>query len=177
MLFRSLVKNRLSFAYRLAYQQTVGDGKVPFYAQPLVITSFLRGSTSQGLGGSKTLRGVLRNRVVGDGFFYGNAELRWKFARFQFINQNFYLAINPFWDFGITTQPVDLNVDVNSLSWGPGFSKSDFFTGEKDKFHHSLCAGLKVAMNENFIVSVDMGKALDEQDGSTGFYIGLNFLF
>ena len=171
----TLVKDNLSFAYRLAYQQTIGDGKVPFYAQPLVITSFLRGSTSQGLGGSRTLRGLLRNRVVGDGFFYGNAELRWKFVRFQLINQNFYLAVNPFWDFGKITQPID--VDQSNVVPGDDFVLSDFFTGEKDKLHHSVGAGLKIAMNENFIISVDMGKALNEQDGNSGFYIGLNFLF
>jgi hypothetical protein len=172
----TIVDQRLSFAYRLAYQQTIGGGRVPFYAQPLVITSFLRGSTSQGLGGSKTLRGILRNRVVGDGFFYGNAELRWKFARFTFLNQNIYLALNPFWDFGMITQPIELGVNTDNLNYGE-FTKADFFTGNDDKFHHSVGAGLKIAMNENFIISVDYGKALDEQDGDTGFYIGLNFLF
>ncbi len=172
----TIIEKNLSFAYRLAYQQTLG-GKAPFYAQPLVITSFLKGSTSQGLGGSKTLRGIARNRVVGDGFLYGNVELRWKFVRFIALNQNIYLALNPFWDFGVITQPIDLGVDVNSLDWGAEFLKTDFFTGEKDKLHHSLGAGLKIAMNENFIISVDMGKALNEQDGNMGFYIGLNFLY
>jgi len=172
----TIIEKNLSFAYRLAYQQTLG-GKAPFYAQPLVITSFLKGSTSQGLGGSKTLRGIARNRVVGDGFLYGNVELRWKFVRFIALNQNIYLALNPFWDFGVITQPIDLGVNVNSLDWGAEFLKTDFFTGEKDKLHHSLGAGLKIAMNENFIISVDMGKALNEQDGNMGFYIGLNFLY
>jgi hypothetical protein len=37
--------------------------------------------TRDGLGGAKTLRGILRNRVTGDDIFYGNAELRWKFFR------------------------------------------------------------------------------------------------
>jgi len=173
----TIIEKNLSFAYRLAYQQTIGSGRVPFYAQPLVITSFLKGTTSQGLGGSKTLRGISRNRVVGDGFFYGNAELRWKFVRFIALNQNIYLAINPFWDFGVITQPVDLNVDINSLDWGSAFEKSDFFTEEKEKLHHSIGAGLKIAMNENFVVSLDIGKALNEQDGNMGVYIGLNFLY
>ena len=38
----------------------------------------LTGATNEGLGGVKTLRGVLRNRVIGDAFFMGNIELRWK---------------------------------------------------------------------------------------------------
>jgi hypothetical protein len=37
--------------------------------------------------------------------------------------------------------------------------------------------GLKIAMNENFIISADIGKALKEQDGGMEFYIGLNYLF
>ena len=43
--------------------------------------------------------------------------------------------------------------------------------------HISTGAGLRVVMNENFIVSADLGKALDPQDGNFEFYIGLNYLF
>jgi len=33
-------------------------------------------------------------------------------------------------------------------------------------------------MNENFVVSVDMGKALDKRDGEgLGVYIKINYLF
>jgi hypothetical protein len=32
-------------------------------------------------------------------------------------------------------------------------------------------------MNENFIIAADFGKAFNEQDGNSGFYIGLNYLF
>jgi hypothetical protein len=32
-------------------------------------------------------------------------------------------------------------------------------------------------MNQNFIVAIDYGKALDKRDGTSGIYIGLNFLF
>ncbi len=37
--------------------------------------------------------------------------------------------------------------------------------------------GLKLAMNENFILSADYGLALNDQDGKSGLYIGLNYLF
>lgn len=173
----TIIEKNLSFAYRLTYQQSLGGGNVPFFAQPLIITSYLRRYVSQGLGGAQTLRGILRHRIVGDGLFYGNAEFRWKITRFQLINQNFYIAINPFWDFGLITKEIDLGKNLNSLDYGDGFEKSDFFTGKKDKLHQSLGAGLKIAMNENFILSVDMGKALNKQDGDSGLYIGLNFLF
>jgi hypothetical protein len=72
----TLIQNDLSFVYRLSYQTRL-SGEVPFFYESQVITSRLTGATSEGLGGSKTLRGVLRNRVIGDGYAMGNFELRW----------------------------------------------------------------------------------------------------
>jgi len=43
--------------------------------------------------------------------------------------------------------------------------------------HYSYGAGLIVAMNENFVISMDYGLAMDKQDGKRGFYMGLNYLF
>ncbi len=170
----TLVKEKLSFAYRAAYQGTLG-GKVPFYAYPLLITSFMKGAYSEGLGGAKTLRGVLRDRVVGRGLIYGNAELRWKFTHFNFLKQNWYIALSGFWDFGMTVQRVKVNTD--NVVPGPGETYADYFSGKKDGLHNSLGAGLHFAMNQNFIIACDWGKALNPQDGDSGLYIGLNFLF
>lgn len=169
----TLIKNDLSFAYRLGYQQTI-FGKVPFYYQSQVIVSTLRGATSEGLGGSKSLRGIWRNRVIGDGFIYGNAELRWKAVRFSFINQNFYIGVNGFADFGRVTDEI-------LFTPNPAFiSQTEFdanFQSGKEKMHYSIGGGLRVVMNENFIIAIDLGKALNEQDGGMGFYMGLNYLF
>ncbi len=171
----TLVKERLSFAYRAAYQGTIG-GKVPFYAYPLLITSFMKGAYSEGLGGAKTIRGVLRDRVVGKGMIYGNAELRWKFTHFNFIKQNWYIALSGFWDFGMVVQQVKINTD--HVVPGPGETYSDYFSDRKhDGLHNSLGAGLHFAMNQNFIIACDYGMALNSQDGKSGLYIGLNFLF
>ncbi len=170
----TLKENDLSFAYRLGFQQTL-FGEVPFYYQGQVIVSELRGALSEGLGGSKTIRGLLRNRVVGDGFAYGNAELRWKMLRFKFINQNWYLGTNYFFDAGMVTSLID--VDVTDLEDYLEGNADDYYIGGKDKLHMAAGLGLKVVMNENFIISADIGKALKEQDGSMEFYIGLNYLF
>jgi outer membrane protein assembly factor BamA len=175
----TLKEDDLSFAYRLGYQQTL-FGDVPFYYQGQIIVSELRGATSEGLGGSKNLRGILRNRVVGNGIAYANAELRWKMVRFRFINQNFYLGTNYFVDAGIVTDPVDIDRNafqsfLNDIETGE--SIDDFLTGKKDAPHVAAGLGLKIAMNENFIISADIGKALKEQDGNMEFYIGLNYLF
>ncbi|MBN1650770.1 MAG: BamA/TamA family outer membrane protein, partial [Bacteroidales bacterium] len=108
------VKNRLTFAYRVGYQTTI-SGETPWYAQNLMVITANRSAFSEGLGGSKSIRGVLRNRVVGDGIAYGNFEARLKAVKFKFINQNFYIGINGFLDLGKaislieTTVPTEIN--------------------------------------------------------------------
>jgi hypothetical protein len=37
--------------------------------------------------------------------------------------------------------------------------------------------GIKLAMNENMIISVDYGFAASRNDGSTGLYIALGYLY
>lgn len=174
----TLKENDLSFAYRLGYQ-TTAFGDVPFYYQSQVIVSAMRGAYSEGLGGGKTLRGILRNRVVGDGFLYANAELRWKIIRFNFINQKFYLGTNIFWDMGMVTDPVKIDPSLlgSLLSETPTIAPEYLYKEKDETPHMSAGAGLKIAMNENFIISADYGKAFDEQDGNSGFYIGLNYIF
>jgi len=56
--------------------------------------------------------------------------------------------------------------------------KNDFegkLAGEKLKW--SAGFGLRVVMNENFVIAFDLGKAIKDQDGGIGFYMGLNYLF
>ena len=43
--------------------------------------------------------------------------------------------------------------------------------------HFSYGAGLRVVMNQNFVIKLDYGFAADERDGSSGMYIGLGYLF
>ena len=166
----TLIPNNLSLVYRLAYQTTLG-GTVPFYYQSQVITSIMTGATSEGLGGGSTMRGILRNRVVGDGVFYGNIEARWKFVRFNFIRNNFYLGLNGFTDFGRVTKKIQVNIPSTIES------SENFFKNNAEKMHYSFGTGLAIAMNENFVISMDYGFAVDKQDGKSGFYMGLNYLF
>jgi outer membrane protein assembly factor BamA len=174
----TLIKNDLSLVYRLGYQSTL-SGEVPFFYQSQVITSRLTGATSEGLGGSKTLRGVLRNRVVGDGFFMGNIELRWKPLYFRFLKQDCYLGLNGFYDFGRVTKNIKLPSDLSTKfqTTYPTEIYSDYFNPGKEKFHQSAGVSVMVVMNQNFVVAIDCGKAFHEQDGNIGFSIGLNYLF
>ena len=167
----TLIKRDLSFAYRLGYQATLA-GHAPFYYQTQIETSLMKDQL--GLGGSKTIRGINRNRVVGDGFVYGNAELRWKAVHFNWINQNFYIGLNGFFDFGQTVQKIDVESIVAPLS---SIQQPDYFSFGNESLHMSYGAGLRIVMNENFVIAVDYGKAVDPQDGTSGLYIGLNYLF
>jgi len=168
----TLIKDDLSFVYRVNWQQTIG-GHVPFYYEPQIISSVMTGASSTGLGGAKNLRGVRRNRVVGDGYILGNVELRWKFARFKMINQNFYLAMNTFGDFGQVTKKID----TSKLQIPSDVNASDYFNKGAEHLHSSYGAGLRLVMNYNFVIAMDYGIASNKQDGDSGVYIGLNYLF
>ncbi|MGF1636612.1 MAG: hypothetical protein ACFCUU_06020 [Cyclobacteriaceae bacterium] len=167
----TVISKKLSAAYRLGYQGTL-SGRVPFHMQPHLVTSTMTGTYAEGLGGSRTLRGILRNRVVGEDFILANAELRWKFFKTYLFKQHFYVATNLFYDTGKITRSINLD-----LSGVLESEKDNFFSDANEVFHHSAGLGLKFAMNENFIVSCDYGRAFDRRDGSSGLYIGLNFLY
>ncbi len=169
----TLVKEKLSFVYRLGYQGTIG-GEAPFFMQPYMLSSYSSITKTDGLGGAKTLRGIMRDRIVGDGVAYGNLELRWKFLKTHVGKQNLYFALNGFSDFGMVLQQV--NIDKSKISEADQEKYFDF-SFEKDKLHPSLGAGLRIALNENFILAVDYGFALNKQDGAKGLYINIGNLF
>jgi outer membrane protein assembly factor BamA len=175
----TLIEKNLSLVYRLGYQATI-SGHTPFFFQSEVITSRLTGATSEGLGGSKTLRGILLDRVVGDAFFMGNVELRWKPLYFKFFKQECYLGLNGFYDFGRVTKdiklPNNLDATFNNVAH-PTDTFSNYFKPGTEKFHQSAGVSVMLVMNQNFVVAIDLGKAFNEQDGNIGFSIGLNYLF
>lgn len=171
----TLIEKDLAFVYRLGYQTTV-SGHSPFFYQSQLITSMLTGATSEGLGGASSLRGVLRNRVVGNGFFFGNIELRWKPVRFNLLDQDIYIGLNGFYDFGIITDKIDLPANLQS-NFETSAAFNDFFNPGSEKLHQSAGISLMPVMNENFVIAVDIGKSFNKQDGNIGFSIGLNYLF
>ena len=182
----TLIENDLALVYRLGYQTTL-SGYAPFFYQSQVITSRLTGYSSEGLGGYSTLRGVLWNRVIGNAFFMGNIELRWKPVYFKFLKQDCYLGLNGFFDFGRVTKNIDLNknqpVSLENTFYnlynsdGQTEIFSDYFKPGVEKFHKSAGVSIMLAMNQNFVIAIDCGKAFNEQDGNIGFSIGLNYLF
>lgn len=90
-----LIRGKLVFAYRLCWQGTIA-GRAPFYVQQNYATLFLKQINSDILGGAISLRGILYNRVVGDGMAWANAELRLRLFDFRLFGQEWYITTNPF---------------------------------------------------------------------------------
>jgi len=167
----TLIKRDLSIACQLGYQGTIA-GKAPFYIQPFLFSSFSISTTFDGFGGTKSLRGVLRNRIVGDGIVYGNIEPRWKFLHTKLFKQNLYLALSGFFDFGKIVKEYDFN--KGNI---PEEELVKYFDFGKSSLHFSYGLGFHAAMNQNFILAVDYGIASDKRDGKDGLYVGMGFLF
>jgi hypothetical protein len=167
----TLIENDLAFAYRLGWQQSI-SGHVPFYMLPQIETTVMNGYATYGLGGFRYLRGALRDRVIGDGIVYGNFELRWKFAHMDLFRQKFYWGLNGFVDIGQVTKKVYVpNIQLLHEN------TYDYFNPGAEKMHSTYGAGIRLAMNQNFVISVDYGMVMDKQDGDKGIYVGLNYLF
>ena len=153
----TLIRDRLVFAHRLQYKTFLSDD-VPFYILQL-------------LGGEKDLRGIRYARLAGTGEAAGNVEIRWKVAKRVLFNQNIYVGINVFMDAGMVTRRFDIDTT------GVPDAYQYYVSGSREKLHQSAGFGVKVAVNENFVVSTDYGRALDTRDGDDGMYISLGWLF
>ena len=141
-------------------------------------TLFFQKMYTEGLGGSTTLRGVNRNSVMGEGFAFANLELRWRIVGFQFINQNWQVGLNPFFDAGLVTQNYrdEKMKEIDEMTDFPPVPQ--LCSGEKERLHMSAGCGLKLIMNRNLVVSVDLGKALDKRDGEKlKTFVGFNYIF
>ena len=163
----TLIKKHLTFAYRLSYQPKI-FGTMPFYALPLVHSS---DNTRDGLGGSRTLRGIYRNRVVGEDYAFANLEFRWKFVKFNVLKQNVYFALFPFIDGGLVTKKYDFDESNIPLS------NIDEFHNSEETLHIGYGSGLAIAINQNFIITATYALANSYKDGTSSLYITINYLF
>ena len=155
-------------------------------------TLFIQRVMYEGLGGANSLRGIMRNRILANGFAYANVELRCKVAKFDIGRQHFYIGLAPFFDLGVITQPYELDEklindayaedkDANKLPLDNYFTMKDGKLDQSRVYmpHMAAGLGLKAAMNENFVLSVDWAMAFDKQDNAkwANFYIKMGYLF
>ena len=174
-------KDRLTFAYRLGVQAKIA-GEIPYYFINNLNTLFFRKVYTEGLGGNASVRGLNRNGVVGNGMAWLNAELRWRIVHFRFINQNFHIALNPFFDMGQVIQPYRLDEqNAAGKMWEATYGTTDpnpFYSGKKEKLHATAGCGAKIVMNRNFVISVEFARAFNSNDGKKLWNnIGFNYLF
>jgi len=163
----TLIKEKINLAYRISYQPKLW-GTIPFYMLPFIYNSNIN---RDGLGGAKTLRGILRNRIVGDDYLYGNVETRWKFLRKVVLNQNLYLALNLFVDGGLVSREHEIDKSLLPEREWVNISK------ETESVHGSYGLGLGVVINDNFILNINYGRAMSTRDGLSGFYVNMNYIF
>lgn len=169
----------LTFAYRLNYEGNFGKN-APFYALPYM-TAMGNKDDADGMGGYRTSRGIMRTRVVGLDMMAYSVELRWRPISFSMLNQNFAIGLSAFSDGCMVTRGVDLKgLKVWSASPVPVYGQ------DKDSLHSTVGAGLRLIMNENFIVAFEYGtpvshfmknSAIYNQDGTGAFYINLGYVF
>jgi len=184
--FFTLVQDRLVFGGHVAYQGLIA-GNSPFYTLQTIMPINRKNIITDGLGTTNTIRGTVINRFLGNGYVWGNFELRWSFARFKLFNQNFILATNPFFDLGMVVQPYRQdqlkalaadNTQIATRPDGTPVLVSDLYTGQAEKLHMSAGAGLHIIMNQNFNINFEFGKCFDKNDGEgLGINIGLNYIF
>jgi outer membrane protein assembly factor BamA len=180
-------KDYINFSYRLALQMTTA-GQSPFYMNSYWNTLYIQRVMYEALGGGNTLRGVLRNRILANGFAFANVELRFKVAKFDIKKEHFYIGLVPFVDAGMVTQAYELNKDeiIAAIQKNdPDFDLDnlsdyiDFDEPEVFKPHFAAGMGLKVAMNDNFVLSVDWAMPLDKRDNvkMANLYIKIGYMF
>ena len=176
------------FAYRLAWQQTIA-GETPFYMIQNVPLLVQRNMISEGFGSSNTIRGLRENRVLSEGLAWTNMELRVKLVKFKLFNQYFYLATNPFFDAGVITKPYRADA-LGKTAHDPllfGFQVLNNLPDQKGLIYdadnmgqliYSAGIGLKIAMNQNFIVSAEFARCFTKGlEANPWIGIGINYQF
>ena len=181
-----IVKNDiLTFAYRLNYEGTIGK-TAPYYVLPF-ITVMGPSYDRDGMGGYRTIRGLMRNRVQGLDVASYNAELRWRFVNFALWNQNIAFGLSAFSDGTMVTRNYDMSFNGEEQHRAE-YDEYMARTGNRsaDRPHITVGAGLRFIMNQNFIVAFEYGlpvskfskdELIKNQDGNGAFYINTGFLF
>ena len=171
--------SNIVFAYRVGTQNLIA-GKSPFYMDNYLNSLFIQRVYYEGLGGGNSVRGMMANRISAKGFAFANIEFRFRIVNFDIGRQHFFVGLNPFFDLGMVTQPYEINEDLIK-------AHSEYFSPDKSDIyrpHMTAGVGLKVGMNENFVLSADWAMPVNEkpymeQDNNklSNFYVKMGYLF
>ena len=176
-----IIDRRLTFAYRVGTQLNIA-GESPFYLNTYLNQLYMQRVIYEGLGGANSIRGILRNRILAQGVAFANVEFRVQVAQFTIGKEHFYIGLNPFMDAGMVVQPYDDVVSDPHVVLAANGQADDPASYDNTRLytpHLSAGCGLKVAMNDNFVLSVDWATALDKQDNAkvSNIYIKMGYMF
>lgn len=177
-----IVANRLTLAYRVGTQLTIA-GDCPFYLNTYLNQLYMQRVVYEGLGGANSVRGIMRNRILAPGVAFANLELRTQIFSFKVGKNQFYVGLNPFVDAGMVVQPYD-DVPTDPILYEladptPGNISPFVDNSRLHSLHLSGGCGLKLAMNDNFVLSIDWATAFDKQDNGkfSNLYIKMGYMF
>ena len=173
--YQSLYSDRLILAYRVGAQLNVA-GESPFYLNTYLNQLYMQRVVYEGLGGANSVRGIMRNRILAPGVAFANVELRTRIFSLKLGKNMFYLGLNPFVDAGMVVQPYEGVVS------DPHTTTAAEEAGAEDRLYRPHLGGglgVKVAMNDNFVLSVDWATAFDRQDNHkiSNLYIKMGYMF
>lgn len=174
--FIPLYSDRIIFAYRGFLQHKL-CGEIPYYFTTNTNSLFYRRMYTEAVGGYTSVRGTNRNGITGTGFAFVNTELRLRLIDFKLLNQNFQIAMNPFFDAGRITQPYRLDEQKKTAdSTDPDIRR--LWSGQEEDMHYTSGLGFKIIMNRNMVLSAEAAKAFEKNDGSRLWTnIGFNYTF
>ena len=176
--YLTLLPARLTLAYRLGTQLTIA-GRSPFYLNTYLAQLYYQRAAYEGLGGASSVRGMMRGRVLAPGVAFANLELRTRVASLKLGKNMFYLGLVPFLDAGMVVQPYR-RVSHNPHIGAPiADDETNLDYQRLYTPHLGGGLGVKVAMNDNFVLSVDWATAFDKQDNGkfSNLYIKMGYMF
>ena len=185
--FVPVYKDIITFAYRVAAQMNVA-GDSPFYLNNYYNNLFIQRVLYEGLGGGNTCRGILRHRITAKSYAFANVEFRFQICKFDIGKEHFFIGLNPFVDMGLVLQPYRLdqneimaNIQQNDPDNLDELSNYIVFDESKNVYrpHFSGGLGLKLMMNDNFVLSVDWAVPFDKRDndGMANIYVKMGYMF
>lgn len=161
----------LTFAYNLAYQGTIA-GEAPYYMQQNIYSLLTKQAVCEGLGGLNTVRGVMGCRLLGNDYAWANFEIRCRIIDGTLLGMNWYIALNPFFDLGIITRPFRIK-EMSAVLGRP----EDELTRLACSLHKSAGLGIKIGLDRNYILSLEVGKSFSNNDGPVCISTAINYIF
>lgn len=144
-----IIQDRITFAYRIYYNQTVGDAPFRYYFNNTA-------------GGMYSIRGVNYSRIMAKGYAFSNLELRTRPFYFNLLKGRRFVGINLYYDAGLSVSRLPLPESLVETS---------------ESIHSGAGGSLMLGFSPNFAINMMLAKALDSRDGTIGFGFDVSLTF